>query len=254
MIDAIICRTNGGALAQAIAHVSAGQNVKLITGTSKAELMRKISAIRQLLDVGATNLHMDYEDFNRETFAEYLGSSQGRQDKTLVKLLGDYGINVIEQVLDSGARKRRDVINITTAHRSKGLEWDRVMLGDDFPELLEDYENGQEANLLYVAMTRCKTYLDISLCPVLLELYGADRITVKTHKDDATGGVFLASRTTTMGEAQMVACTSCQQDNCKWVGATYAGCKWRHTSPQERWCDDFTPRFEACTCNYCRGR
>lgn len=60
---------------------------------------------------------------------------------------------------------------ITTAHTSKGLEWDRVRIGRDFPDL--DYEYGrigkkkgmtadefsQELNLYYVAVTRAKSVL-----------------------------------------------------------------------------------------------
>jgi F-box protein, helicase, 18 len=47
---------------------------------------------------------------------------------------------------------------LSTAHRSKGLEWDQVYLSDDFIELPPDEETeddvDEEINLLYVAVTR----------------------------------------------------------------------------------------------------
>ena len=55
-----------------------------------------------------------------------------------------------------------DII-VTTAHRSKGLEWDTVYLVDDFPDVLSDDiapdERDAEINLMYVAATRAKSLL-----------------------------------------------------------------------------------------------
>ncbi|WP_053043512.1 UvrD-helicase domain-containing protein [Thermus filiformis] len=60
---------------------------------------------------------------------------------------------------------------LSTAHKAKGREWDRVVLWDDFPAVWEGYvrraflEAGKEAelreqeNLLYVAMTRARELL-----------------------------------------------------------------------------------------------
>ncbi len=52
-------------------------------------------------------------------------------------------------------------IILTTAHKSKGLEWGNVLLTDDFPALVEDDQpikatdlEADEFNLIYVAMTR----------------------------------------------------------------------------------------------------
>jgi len=63
---------------------------------------------------------------------------------------------------------------LTTAHKAKGLEWNQVQLGDDFPRLFDKngelitlgYEDGeldpQEVNLLYVAATRAKQNLELN--------------------------------------------------------------------------------------------
>src|SRR5690606_13167694 len=59
-----------------------------------------------------------------------------------------------------------DVI-VSTAHKAKGLEWDRVRIGDDFKGPKQDTETGElvmpdpeELRLAYVAVTRARRELD----------------------------------------------------------------------------------------------
>ncbi|ECZ0740312.1 TPA: ATP-dependent helicase [Salmonella enterica] len=63
-------------------------------------------------------------------------------------------------------------VSVCTAHRGKGLEWDRVQLYDDFADILDpempDIKRHDEINLMYVATTRaCKVLI---LDPILAEL------------------------------------------------------------------------------------
>jgi superfamily I DNA/RNA helicase len=73
-------------------------------------------------------------------------------------------------------------ITVGTAHRSKGLEWKKVKLHDDFPDLLEeDKRRGgkeviDELNLMYVSVTRAIE--DIIICPNILQL------TLSGHKQE----------------------------------------------------------------------
>ena len=72
-------------------------------------------------------------------------------------------------------------IVLTTAHKAKGLEWDNVLLLDDFTPLLKDDTlldpTGTEAdeyNLIYVAMTRARINLRFhkkSDIPAFIRLY-----------------------------------------------------------------------------------
>ncbi|ARR33754.1 TPA: UvrD-helicase domain-containing protein [Escherichia coli] len=54
-------------------------------------------------------------------------------------------------------------ITVSTAHRSKGLEWSLVVLDDDFQDitdpLISEQERRDETNLLYVAVTRARRTL-----------------------------------------------------------------------------------------------
>ncbi|EHX5358757.1 ATP-dependent helicase [Salmonella enterica] len=63
-------------------------------------------------------------------------------------------------------------VTVCTAHRSKGLEWDRVKLHDDFADILDpempESKRQDEINLMYVAATRARKILIPD--PVLSEL------------------------------------------------------------------------------------
>ncbi|HCK5320833.1 TPA: ATP-dependent helicase [Salmonella enterica subsp. enterica serovar Manhattan] len=63
-------------------------------------------------------------------------------------------------------------VTVCTAHRGKGLEWDRVQLYDDFADILDpempDIKRQDEINLMYVATTRARKVLILD--PILAEL------------------------------------------------------------------------------------
>ncbi|KAK6508025.1 hypothetical protein TWF481_006445 [Arthrobotrys musiformis] len=75
------------------------------------------------------------------------------------------------EMLESSARRIVDVerladIILTNAHQSKGLEWDDVIIADDFVSGLEDRPGQakptESTNLLYVACTRARRRLQLS--------------------------------------------------------------------------------------------
>ena len=70
-------------------------------------------------------------------------------------------------------------IILTTAHKSKGKEWDHVILADDYPVNAILGGNQQEINLLYVAATRAIKTLQL---PKSLEFYS------HTFTDGVTDG------------------------------------------------------------------
>jgi len=68
---------------------------------------------------------------------------------------------------------------LSTAHKSKGLEWHSVQLADDFPPPYLGKErnprwNEEEAHLLYVACTRAQHALDVSRCEAVLDALERD--------------------------------------------------------------------------------
>jgi superfamily I DNA/RNA helicase len=74
--------------------------------------------------------------------------------------------NMIPERLSADSRTP-DVI-VSTAHRAKGLEWDNVIIGPDFPQPKENPTTGQiefpsreEFRLAYVALTRAKKTMSV---------------------------------------------------------------------------------------------
>ena len=115
-------------------------------------------------------LLVEHKSFSAyETMAEATGDSEM---KRVVSLIEKYGNSIPSKI---AALKRNAVkdekyadLTISTAHRSKGLEWDFVELAEDYPDLLDkskDYDDdmvGDELNLLYVASTRAMKKLKIN--------------------------------------------------------------------------------------------
>ncbi|EBJ9550650.1 ATP-dependent helicase, partial [Salmonella enterica] len=82
-------------------------------------------------------------------------------------------------------------VTVCTAHRGKGLEWDRVQLYDDFADILDpempESKRHDEINLMYVATTRARKILILD--PVLSELLAqppAEDISGSSH--EVSGG------------------------------------------------------------------
>lgn len=104
---------------------------------------------------------------------DYASATEDKELLMLAKIAEDYGRNVPALVARIKAEVLRDShdahVTLTTAHRSKGLEWDQVALCSDFEEFIGDngrlrrattQELVQEANLLYVATTRALRALE----------------------------------------------------------------------------------------------
>mgnify|MGYP001627112256 CR=1 FL=1 len=100
----------------------------------------------------------------------YGDDAKDQEIRVLVGLIEEFRHDIPDLVTDlrkNQAQSEADAdVVLTTAHKSKGLDWDYVQICDDF-EFLEDLEaklsedpyaqvDDQEINLLYVAATRAK--------------------------------------------------------------------------------------------------
>jgi F-box protein, helicase, 18 len=92
-----------------------------------------------------------------------------------VKFVEKHGyqtLTVLDLIVSRSGDPARAIASFSTAHRAKGLEWDHVTLLDDFPKIgseMERDENGQlqlpdeqELNLIYVAVTRGRKWVDLN--------------------------------------------------------------------------------------------
>jgi hypothetical protein len=113
-----------------------------------------------------------FESFAK--FKDFVMSSQDAEYMTVVRLVERYDAQCPQLMTQLRQRmvgndNRKSVI-LTTAHKSKGLEFDHVKLGDDFIDLNEnlaalsgpmDESLVQEINILYVAISRARYSLEI---------------------------------------------------------------------------------------------
>jgi superfamily I DNA/RNA helicase len=112
-------------------------------------------------------------DFNN--FHEYKRAADDSEDmemRRICKLIDDHSDAIPAKLARLRKNEAKDEVyadvTIGTAHRAKGLEWDTVVLADDFPDLLDPdldmdpKEIADELNLLYVACTRAMKNLQIN--------------------------------------------------------------------------------------------
>lgn len=107
--------------------------------------------------------YQDYEDMAKE--------SKDLEMLRAVRILNAIpDVPAVISALRHYAIKEEELADITisTVHRAKGLEWDNVVLYDDFPDLfcpkntLSGKERDDEINLLYVAATRAMKRLQLN--------------------------------------------------------------------------------------------
>ncbi len=167
--EAIICRSNAGALSVMIQQYNLKRTPRLAKGA--AEMAQLLEGAQQLL-AGKPAQTAELALFNTwQEVQEHAETEQGKGLKPLIKIVSQY-----RAVLPSLTRlvwnahetpvEQADV-SITTTHGAKGLEWDSVQIADDFFESKNIEQWSEERNLLYVAATRAVMHLDIALCQPL---------------------------------------------------------------------------------------
>lgn len=166
---AVLCRTNATAIRQVLEHQRAGNTTHLVgDGTEVAAFAR---GAEQLMKDGWT-YHHELRPFGswNEVLAYCEHDPAGGELALLVKLVEDFGVDTIKSALDTTIPAEHADVIVTTVHKSKGLGFESVKIADDFAES----PSLDEWQVLYVAATRAKEVLDLSLCQPLLELNGYD--------------------------------------------------------------------------------
>lgn len=159
--DCILCRTNAVAIASVLQALDQDKRPYLVGGG--ASMIRFMEAV-QALQQGQSTDHPELACFNSwPEVQEYSHLDEGEDLKLLVKLIDEFGVDTILGALRAmPAEKDADIV-VSTAHKSKGREWNSVRLAPDFPT--ESKCSDADRRLLYVAVTRAKLVLDVSDCP-----------------------------------------------------------------------------------------
>ena len=159
---AILCRTNALAVASLLEAIAEGRKPFLVGGGS--DVIAFVEAAKNLQQLQPTG-HPELACFSSWCeVQEYVKTDEDGADlKLLVKLIDGFGADTILSALRAMPEEKDADLVISTAHRSKGREWDSVRLASDFPTASKCCD--ADRKLLYVAVTRAKLQLDVGDCP-----------------------------------------------------------------------------------------
>jgi hypothetical protein len=167
--NAVLCRSNACAVETVLNAQNDGTKVHLVGGGN--EIVNFTIAARKLQNGERTD-HPELACF--ESWAEVVDyvdqDEQGGDLKLLVSLIERFGVETILAALDGQVKEHEAELIVSTAHKAKGREWDKVQLAGDFKaERLVG--NPSELRLLYVAVTRARLVLDITQVEFLTGSY-----------------------------------------------------------------------------------
>jgi hypothetical protein len=168
--DVIICRTNSAIIDNALKYMNLGLKVHVKGGISKINKLLKCS---YSLKKGKRVNTPELAAFNNwEEVVEYSKTPSGTELSTLVRLVKDYPVYHLTALLDLISKVKEEDANVvlTTVHKAKGCEWNKVLLANDFKSKGDKNFSDEEINLLYVAITRAKLELDVSECDAVSNL------------------------------------------------------------------------------------
>ncbi|MFH8682650.1 UvrD-helicase domain-containing protein [Streptomyces lydicus] len=170
--EAILCRTNAGAMVEVIRQLDAGRRVALAGGGASLTALARAA---HALEDGRRAAHPELTLFaSWAELREYAECDPaGRDLLPLVELVDEHGSQALLRALGRLVPEESAEVTISTAHRAKGREWASVRIADDFtaPDDLDERDGDgapvpgpidlDEARLAYVAVTRARTLLDI---------------------------------------------------------------------------------------------
>lgn len=170
--DAVLCRTNIGAMSEVLSLLAAGHRVALTRGGDT--LSRLALAARDLKEGRRTN-HPELVLFTSwgevQDYATY--DPAGGDLQPFVDLVDTHGPDAILSAVDELIDEKHADVTVSTAHKAKGREWAAVRIADDFPPPKDtDQHDAQgrpvpepvcdtDARLAYVAVTRARRQLDL---------------------------------------------------------------------------------------------
>ncbi|MFD6425081.1 UvrD-helicase domain-containing protein [Streptomyces sp. NPDC060198] len=161
--DAILCRSNSGAMGIVMEGLSAGRSVALVGGGGD---IKALAWAAEALQSGGVTDHPELMGFpSWDAVCEYAEEEDGSL-KVLVKLINEHGTGPILAAADALVAEGRAELVVSTAHKAKGREWNRVRIHSDFRAPKPDPKTGlillprEEGRLAYVAVTRARQRLD----------------------------------------------------------------------------------------------
>ncbi|HEY1177927.1 MAG TPA: UvrD-helicase domain-containing protein, partial [Phytomonospora sp.] len=163
--DALLCRSNAAAVSALMRYNAAGIRAAVVGGGD--DIRRLAEASNELRQTGRT-WHPELCAFTSWGMVqEYVEQDAAGADlKVAVKLIDEYGADAIIDALTRSVPEKQAQVTLSTAHKSKGREWNRVKVADDFHPPMGDDEDKmpsrEDMMLAYVTVTRAQHVLDRS--------------------------------------------------------------------------------------------
>lgn len=175
----ILTRTNACAVGNLLNGIAEGKRPFLVGGG--ADVIAFMEGAKALKE-GKTTSHPELACFSNWVEVEdYAKEDDGADLQLMVRLIKKFGCDAILQALKSMPPEEQADLVISTAHKSKGREWNNVQLASDFPTRSKCGD--EDKKLLYVAVTRAKLVLNVSRCPFFT---GEDSLRVSGETLDVT--------------------------------------------------------------------
>ncbi|MFD4973758.1 UvrD-helicase domain-containing protein [Streptomyces sp. NPDC058424] len=169
--DAVLCRTNIGAVSEIFTLLDAGMATALVGG---GDALRALAQAARDLIGGWRTHHPELLLFTTWTalrdYAEL--DPAGADLQPFANLVDEHGPNAILHAVDRLVPEEQANVTVSTAHKAKGREWAHVRIATDFtpPPDTDDVDSSgrpvpgpvkeSEARLAYVAVTRARHHLN----------------------------------------------------------------------------------------------
>ncbi|MFM0642636.1 3'-5' exonuclease, partial [Paraburkholderia metrosideri] len=164
-VDAVLCRKNVTVVGVLANGLTAGHKVALRANIEEiiafADGADRLMHGQRAYKPTSLTLFESWADVQ-----EYARGHAGRDLLPIVQLIDNHGTDYLRDLLSRVSTEKDADYVVSTVHRAKGLEWDRVKVTGDFRFRTED--DGRttlaedETRLLYVALTRARRLLDVS--------------------------------------------------------------------------------------------
>ncbi|MFJ3498560.1 UvrD-helicase domain-containing protein, partial [Streptomyces sp. NPDC086091] len=170
--DAVLCRTNIGAMTEVMKLLAAGHRVALTRG---GQTLVALAMAAQDLKAGRRTAHPELVLFaswgELQEYADH--DPAGRDLQPFVELVDQHGPEAIIAAVHALTDESKADVTVSTAHKAKGREWPSVKIADDFPPPpdsdrqdgcgcpIPEAVNETDARLAYVAVTRARSRLDL---------------------------------------------------------------------------------------------
>ncbi|WP_455430932.1 3'-5' exonuclease [Streptomyces bottropensis] len=170
--DAVLCRTNIGAMTEVMRLLADGRRVALARG---AQALAALAIAARDLKEGRPTAHPELVLFSSwgelQEYAEH--DPAGRDLQPFVNLVDTHGPDAILTAINQLTDEEDADVTVSTAHTAKGREWPTVRIADDFPPPKDTDQhdvqgrpvpepvNDTDARLAYVAVTRARHHLDL---------------------------------------------------------------------------------------------